>query len=158
MSRHSNLHVICHFIRNHCHVAIKQPSTFLAIVKLLGYSLYPFIVWYIVYIHGALLYFNEPCLCSDWVKRTVPNDKKKPLKWRHNGHDNVSNHQLHDCLLNCLFWRRSKKTSKLRVTGLCVGNSPVIGVCENLSNDVCGTLWKRSFILSLLCSDSGLPL
>ena len=27
-------------------------------------------------------------------------------------------------LLNRLFWRRSKKTSKLRVTGLCAGNSP----------------------------------
>ena len=27
-------------------------------------------------------------------------------------------------LLNCLFRRRSKKISKLRVTGLCVGNSP----------------------------------
>ena len=46
------------------------------------------------------------------------------LRWRHNGPDSVSNHQPHDCLLNRLFRRRSKKTSKLRVTGLCVGNSP----------------------------------
>ena len=46
------------------------------------------------------------------------------LRWRHNGPDSVSNHQPHHCLLNCLFRRRSKKTSKLRVTGLCVGNSP----------------------------------
>ena len=46
------------------------------------------------------------------------------LQWRHNGHDSVSNHQPHDCLLNRLFRRRSKKTSKLRVTGLCAGNSP----------------------------------
>ena len=30
----------------------------------------------------------------------------------------------HYCLLNRLFRRRSKKTSKLCVTGLCVGNSP----------------------------------
>ena len=45
----------------------------------------------------------------------------KPLLWRHNGRDCVSNHQPHDCLLNRLFRRRSKKTSKLRVTGLCVG-------------------------------------
>ena len=44
------------------------------------------------------------------------------LQWRHNDHDGVSNHQPHGCLLNCLFRRRSKKTSKLRVTGLCVGN------------------------------------
>ena len=35
--------------------------------------------------------------------------------------------QPHDCLLNRLFTRRSKKPSKLRVTGLCVGNSPGTG-------------------------------
>ena len=46
------------------------------------------------------------------------------LRWRHNDYDGVSNHQPHGCLLNRLFRRRSKKTSKLRVTGLCVGNSP----------------------------------
>ena len=44
-----------------------------------------------------------------------------PLQWHHNGHDSISNHQPHDCLLNHLFRRRSKKTSKLRVTGLCAG-------------------------------------
>ena len=44
-----------------------------------------------------------------------------PLLWRHNGRGSVSNQQLHDCLLNRLFRRRSKKTSKLRVTGLCAG-------------------------------------
>ena len=46
------------------------------------------------------------------------------LQWRHNEHDGVSDHQPHDCLLNRLFRPKSKKTSKLRVTGLCVGNSP----------------------------------
>ena len=49
------------------------------------------------------------------------------LQWRHNGHDSVTNHQPRDCLLNRLFRRRSKKTSKLRVTGLCAGNSPGTG-------------------------------
>ena len=49
------------------------------------------------------------------------------LQWRHNEQDGVSTHQPHDCLLNCLFSRRSKKTSKLRVTGLCEGNSLVTG-------------------------------
>ena len=48
------------------------------------------------------------------------------LLWRQNGHDGVSNHQPHDCLLNRPCTRRSKKTSKLRVTGLCAGNSPWI--------------------------------
>ena len=46
------------------------------------------------------------------------------LHWRHNDHYGVSNHQPHGCLLNCLFRRRSKKTSKLRVTGLYAGKSP----------------------------------
>ena len=46
------------------------------------------------------------------------------LHWRHNDHDGVWNHQPHGCLFNRLFRRRSKKTSKLRVTGPCVGNSP----------------------------------
>ena len=49
------------------------------------------------------------------------------LQWRHNMRDSVSNHQPHHCLLNRLFRRRSKKTSKLRVTGFCVGNSPGTG-------------------------------
>ena len=31
------------------------------------------------------------------------------LRWRHNGRDGDSNHQPHDCLLNRLFRRRSKK-------------------------------------------------
>ena len=49
------------------------------------------------------------------------------LQWRHNEPDGVSNHQSHDCLFNRLFRRRSKKTSKLCVTGLCEGNSPMTG-------------------------------
>ena len=50
-----------------------------------------------------------------------------PLQWCHNGRKSISNHQTHDCLLNRSFRHRSKKTSQLRVTGLCVGNSPVTG-------------------------------
>ena len=51
-----------------------------------------------------------PVPTSNWAR---------PLLWRHNGRDNVSNHQHHDCWLNRSFRRESKKTSKLRVTGLC---------------------------------------
>ena len=50
--------------------------------------------------------------------------RRTSLRWRHNGRDGDSNHQPHDYLLNRLLRRRSKKTSKLRVTGLCAGNSP----------------------------------
>ena len=49
------------------------------------------------------------------------------LLWRHIGRDSVSNHQPYDCLLNGLFKLRSKKTWKLRVTGLGAGKSPETG-------------------------------
>ena len=49
------------------------------------------------------------------------------VRWCHNGRDSVSNHQPRGCLLNRLFIRRSRKTSKLRVTGLYAGNSPATG-------------------------------
>ena len=49
------------------------------------------------------------------------------LQSRHKGRESVSNYQPHHCLLNRLFRRRSKKTSKARVTGLCAGNSPLTG-------------------------------
>ena len=48
------------------------------------------------------------------------------LQWRHDGRDGISNPQPHDCLLNRWFRRRSKKTSKHRVTCLCgIHRSPV---------------------------------
>ena len=43
------------------------------------------------------------------------------LEWRHNEHDGGWNHQPHDCLLNRLFRRKSKKTSKPCVTGFLWG-------------------------------------
>ena len=67
------------------------------------------------------------------------------LRWRHNGYDSVSNHQPHDCLLNRLFRRRLKKTSKLRVTGLCAGNSPGSGEfpAQIASNAENVSIWWR---------------
>ena len=72
--------------------------------------------------------------------------------WRHNELDGVSNHQPHDCLLNRLLRRRSKKISKLRVTGLFEGNSP--GICEfpaqRASNAENATIWWRHHGLHIL--------
>ena len=67
------------------------------------------------------------CICPDCPGCSLMGEELMlvTLRWRHNDHDSVSNHQPHGCLLNRLFRRRSKKTSKLRVTGLCAGNSPV---------------------------------
>ena len=68
-----------------------------------------------------------------------------PLRWRHNGHGSVSNHQPRDCFLNRLFRHRSKKTSKLRVTGLCAGNSPEAGEfpAQMASNAENASIWWR---------------
>ena len=67
------------------------------------------------------------------------------LQWRHNGCDSVSNHQHHHFLLHRLFRCRSKKTSKLRVTGLCEGNSPVTGQfpAQMASNAENVSIWWR---------------
>ena len=71
--------------------------------------------------------------------------RRESLHWRHNEPDGVSNHQPRDCLLNCLFGRRSKKTSKLRVTGLCVENSPGTGElsAQKASNAENVFIWWR---------------
>ena len=67
------------------------------------------------------------------------------LQWRRNEHDGVPNHQRHDYLPNRLFKRRSKKTSKLRVTGLCDGNSSVTGEfpAQRASNAENVSIWWR---------------
>ena len=64
------------------------------------------------------------------------------LHWSHNGHDSVSNHQPHHCLLNRLFRRRSTKTSKLRVTGLCAGKFPT----QMASNAENTSIWWRHHV------------
>ena len=67
------------------------------------------------------------------------------LLWRHNGRDSVSDHQPHDCLFNPLIRRRSKKTPKLRVTGLCARNSPGTGEfpAQMASNVENVSIWWR---------------
>ena len=74
----------------------------------------------------------------------------KSLQWRHNDRDGVSNHQHHYCLLNRLFRRTSKKTSKLRVTGLCEGNSSVTGKfpTQRASNAENVSIWWLHHVLS----------
>ena len=73
------------------------------------------------------------------------------LRWRHNGCDSVSNHQPHDCSLNRLFRRRSKKRSKVRVTGLCVGISPGSGEfpAQMASNAENVSIWWRHHVKSM---------
>ena len=65
------------------------------------------------------------------------------------GRDGGTNHQPHDCLLNHLSRRRSNKTSKLRVTGLCAGNSPVTGEfpAQRAGNAENVFIWWRDNVL-----------
>ena len=67
------------------------------------------------------------------------------LQGRHNERDGVSNHQPHDYLLQRLFRRRSKTTTKLRVTGVCEWNSPVTGEysTQKASNAANVSIWRR---------------
>ena len=92
----------------------------------------------------CLLWWAQDCVlssfatsCSQWInflnrclrcqETHFSHQVFLALLWRHNGHDSVSNHQANGCLLNRLFRHRSKKSSKLRVTGLCAGKSPYKG-------------------------------
>ena len=93
-----------------------------------------------------------------YIWRKCCSSYDKSLRWRHNDHAGVSNHQPHGCLLNRLFRRKSKKTSKLRVTGLCAGNSPGTGefpaqmasYAENVS------IWWRHHVASYRMPKSAL--
>ena len=110
--------------------------------------------------HQAITWTSvDQCLCYQMQQlgHNVKVTKHITLQWCHNGHDSISNHQPHDCLLNRLLERRSKKTSKLRVTGLCVGNSPVTGefpaqMASNMENVSIWwhhheVIWKNTLII-----------
>ena len=77
----------------------------------------------------------------DWI----PVCWQHTLQWRHNGRTVVLNHRRPECLLNRLFSRRSEKTSKLRATGLCEGNSSVTGEfpSQRASNAENVSIWRH---------------
>ena len=62
-----------------------------------------------------------------------------------NEYDSISNHQHLDYFLNRLLGCRSKKTSKLHITGLCEGNSPVTSEfpTQRASNAENVSIWWR---------------
>ena len=61
------------------------------------------------------------------LAKDTPKAVLSTLQWRLNERNGVWNYQRIDCLLNRLFRRKSKKTSKFHATGLCEGNSPLTG-------------------------------
>ena len=92
------------------------------------------ICWYYVYmmtgprVLNGTFTWNHTCKVGIFATISIiywTTMQIKTLQCRHNERDGVSHHQPHHCLLNRLFRHRSKKTPKLRVTGLWVGNSPV---------------------------------
>ena len=91
---------------------------------------------------------------SHWLGASL--ESALTLQWHHNERDGVSNHQPQDCLLNRLFRHRSKKTSKLRVTGLCEGNSPVTGEfpAQRASNEQNVSIWWRHHDMCIFCITS----
>ena len=62
------------------------------------------------------------------------------------------------CLLNRLFRRRSKKTSKLRVTGLCAGNLPVTSEfpAQMASNAENVSIWWRHHVIDDIWNTPGI--
>ena len=85
------------------------------------WGLAPLILWGLT-VGVAML----PNTCSPFlsVQRWIT---YRSLQWRHSEHDGVSNHRHLDFFLNRLFWCTAKRTSKLRVNGLCQGNPPATG-------------------------------
>ena len=80
------------------------------------------------------------------LNNTILHIASTAFGWRHNGSDGVPNHRRLDCLPNRLYRRRSKKTPKLRVTGLCEGNPPVTGgfLSQRVSNaENVSILWRH---------------
>ena len=77
--------------------------------------------WYHFEIWQAIGQHRCRDACHFSTQLSISNDRSRALdvlqvvslQWRHNGRDGVSNHQPHDCLLNSLYRRRSKKRTKL---------------------------------------------
>ena len=119
----------CRFCRNYpdlFHATFKQ----LSILTITNF----WVVWIVLWQNLSIWHGNQkPNICHSHDVYSSMRSDCISLQWRHNGRDGVLNHQPRDCLLNRLFGRRSKKTSKLRVAGRCAGNSPGTSSAGNVS-------------------------
>ena len=78
------------------------------------------------------VYLGCSRVCRHWCDSsiiTINNHRNLPISLQrcYNESNGVWNHRRLDCLLKRLFRHKSKKASKLCVTGLCEGNSPMTG-------------------------------
>ena len=87
-----------------------------------------------------------------WNQMTAPH---QPLRWRHNEHDGVSNHQPHDCLLNVCLGEDQRKHQSSESLAFVRGihrwlvNSPHKGPVTRKMfsfNDVTTTMRRRHLI------------
>ena len=99
-----------------------------------------------VYIQQGVGYINytfrthrSSVTSAIWLKKAF--FSSRTLLWRHHERSGMSNHQRLDCLFDRLFRRWSKKTSKLRVTGLCEGNGEF--PAQRASNTENAYFWWR---------------
>ena len=121
------------------HTCVSELVHYWFIWRLVTYSAEKNITWINL---GILLHAAWQQMSGKFESRY---NNKITLLWRHNERDSVSNHHHLRCLLNRLFRRRSKITSKLRVAGLCAWNSPVIGQfpAQRASNAENDPIWWR---------------
>ena len=98
---------------------------------------------------GKIKQIGKLCILIGKYCMVLWHSTSDTLRWRNDGRDSVSNHQPRDCLLKRLFRRRSKKITKLRVTGLCAGNSPGTGEfsAQMASNAKNVSIWWRHHVI-----------
>ena len=91
----------------------------------------------------VLIFKRIKCVPTMQYRTTMYGVHRK--QWRHNERVDISYNRGLDCLLIRLFRRKSKRTSKLRVTGLCEGNSPGTGEfpAQRTSNAENVSIWWR---------------
>ena len=99
------------------------------------------------------IFANRSWIHTTWIYVYLDIIPRNTLRWRRKERDGVLNHQPHGCLLNRLFRHTWQKTSKLCVTGLCVGNSPETGEfpTQMASNAENIPIWWRHHDTNVLC-------
>ena len=145
-----------HGVSNHCKFyclfnSLSRLSTKISTLHITGPFVWGMYRWTMKSPHNGTV-MRKAFACHHQVIKHV-NAKVRTLlhislQWRHNEHHDVSNHQPHYCLLNRFFRWRSKITSNLHVTGLCEGNSPVIGEfpAQMASNAENVSIWWRHHV------------
>ena len=73
------------------------------------------------------------------------------LRWRHNGRHGISNPPASRLFTQPFIQTQIKETSKLRVNGLCAGNSPGIGFPAQMASNAenVSIWWRHQFLMKV---------